>query len=68
MTLRELKNTVFRDVDIICVHEYSDIMFPIDGVHRFPNVKKAKNYFGKKEVLEVVDDEPSRTTRIYLQG
>ncbi len=68
MILRQLQNTEFKPVDIVVVNEYQDIMLPINGIHSFSSLAKAKNYFGKKDVLEVVDDEATRTTRIYLQG
>lgn len=68
MILRQLQNTEFKPVDIVVVNEYQDIMLPVNGIHSFSSLAKAKNYFGKKDVLEVVDDEATRTTRIYLQG
>lgn len=68
MILRQLQNTEFRPVDIVVVNEYQDIMLPVNGTHSFSSLAKAKNYFGKKDVLEIVDDEATRTTRIYLQG
>lgn len=68
MILRQLQNTEFRPVDIVVVNEYQDIMLPVNGIHSFSSLAKAKNYFGKKDVLEIVDDEATRTTRIYLQG
>jgi hypothetical protein len=66
--LRELNHTYYRPVDIVVVREYQDIMYEPKGVHSFSCLAKAKNYFGKREVLEVVDYEATRTTRIYLQG
>lgn len=68
MILRQLQNTEFKPVDIVVVNEYQDIMLQVNGIHSFSSLSKAKNYFGKKDVLEVVDDEATRTTRIYLQG
>lgn len=68
MILRQLQNTEFRPVDIVVVNEYQDIMLPVNDIHSFSSLAKAKNYFGKKDVLEIVDDEATRTTRIYLQG
>lgn len=68
MILRQLQNTEFKPVDIVVVNEYQDIMLPVNGIHSFSSLAKAKNYFGKKDVLEVVNDEATRTTRIYLQG
>ena len=68
MILRDLKNTTFRPVEISVVKDYQKIMFSVNGIHRFPCLSKAKNYFGKRQIIEIVDDESSRTTRIFLQG
>lgn len=68
MILRQMRSTYFRPVDIVVVNEYQDIMLPVNVIHSFSSLAKAKNYFGKKDVLEVVNDEATRTTRIYLQG
>lgn len=68
MILRDLKNTTFRSVEISVVKDYQEIMFATSGIHRFTCLKKAKNYFGKRQIVEIVDDESSRTTRIFLQG
>lgn len=68
MILRDLKSTMFRSVEISVVKDYQEIMFSVSGIHRFPCLKKAKNYFGKRHIVEIVDDESSKTTRIFLQG
>lgn len=68
MILRDLKNTTFRSVEISVVKDYQEIMFATSSIHRFPCLKKAKNYFGKRQIVEIVDDESSRTTRVFLQG
>lgn len=56
MILRDLKNTTFRPVEISVVKDYQEIMFSVNGIHRFPCLSKAKNYFGKRQIVEIVDD------------
>ena len=53
MILRDLKNTTFRPVEISVVKDYQEIMFSVNGVHRFPCLSKAKNYFGKDKLLRL---------------
>ncbi len=51
MILRQMRNTYFRPVDIVVVNEYQDIMLPVNGIHSFSSLAKAKNYFGKKRCI-----------------
>lgn len=53
MILRDLKNTTFRPVEISVVKDYQEIMFSVNGIHRFPCLAKPRITLAKDKLLRL---------------